>query len=220
MQLERRFVSEFLVWRKTPRGQHRDALILGTAMFSKGRTGRHSPCDCFSSRDTISILKKKKPPLDDGSHEPWVLYRYTPEKPVSRESSLFGNETKYVFDLPKVDDHWVEDSSMYEDSSLYQDDADSGCRYSSDCDNSTITSKSFVMSSPYRAGVAPVNLSAPDHAACSSSSSRKKANLHGDLITRWINQLETVEEVDTDFHSPSTTVHSFSIYLFHTANIP
>lgn len=217
-----RIFRRALVRRRAPHGQHRDALILHNSkkMFSKGRTGRHSPCDCFSSRDTISILKKKKPPLDDGSHEPWVLYRYTPEKPVSRESSLFGNETKYVFDLPKVDDHWVEDSSMYEDSSLYQDDADSGCRYSSDCDNSTVTSKSFVLSSPYRAGVAPVNSSVPDHAGCSSSSSsRKKANLHGDLITRWINQLETVEEVDTDFHSPSTTVCALDPELLNNGRL-
>lgn len=166
-------------------------------MFSKGVAGRHSPCDCFSSRDTsVSVVKKKllKPNVEEREmvHEPWVLYRYTAEKAVSRESTLFGNETKYVFDVPKVDEHWVEEcsSSIYEDSSFYQDDADSGCRYSSDCDNSTITCKSFVALKP----------------------ERKKANkpFHGDLITRWINQLETVEEVDTDFHSPSSTVrHHF-----------
>jgi hypothetical protein len=42
---------------------------------------------------------------------------------------------------------------------------------------------------------------------------RKGRNFHGDLVARWINQLETVEEVDTDFRSNSTTVFDVGIYL-------
>lgn len=151
-------------------------------MFTAKRrtSGRHSPCDCFSTRDSISSIIKRKSSETELVDEPWILYRYTPE----------GEQSA------KVDEQWVDefqaDDSSYDDTSLYQEEA-----LTEDCDASSVTCKSFVMAPKAKSGVHP-----------DKSLYRKKMNkpFHSDMIARWINQLETVEEVDTDFHSPPTSV--------------
>lgn len=116
--------------------------------------------------------------------KPWTLKRssYSPE-PRERWVSEYPDSREL--------------SPCPEETSLYVDDSftdDSGCRFS-DSDRSGSMCKTYMTNVCERARIRS-----------------PKQRTQRDPVSRWISQLETVEEVDTDFRSACSTVCRVFLY--------